>query len=118
MSFYGRVYRQKGVSDDETNPLVSILWLSGITRVERGYLRTRNRIYGNVFDQAWIKANMPDAEVRRQRAAFRRGLMRATGVAAVTVAMMAVPVLSGSVSFNGTVLLSTGESVGCCLRRI
>src|SRR5262249_41526939 len=77
--------RGKRVMDDETNPLVSILRLSGITRVEDGRLQVRNRIYEHVFDREWAQANMPDAEVRRQREAYRRGLLRATAVASLII---------------------------------
>ena len=63
--------------------------LSGITRPEDGRLRVRNRIYKRVFNHDWIKANLPGAEIRRQRAAFRRGVIRTTGVAAVILIIMA-----------------------------
>lgn len=86
---YEQVHRGKRVPDDEANPLGGVLRLSGIARVENGRLKGRNRIYARVFDREWIKTNMPDAEVRRQRAAFRRGLARATAVAVVIVAAMA-----------------------------
>src|SRR5207248_8297382 len=59
------------VPDDEANPLVSLLHLSGIVRECRGYLQMRNRIYARVFDRAWVEAGMPDAEVRRLRALAR-----------------------------------------------
>ncbi len=65
--------------DEVTNPLIGILRLSGIALATGGYLRVRNHIYERVFDQEWVKTNMPDAELRRQRAAYRRGLLRATG---------------------------------------
>jgi len=45
----------------------------------------RNRIYERVFDGAWVQASMPDAELRRQRAAYRRGLLRATTIAGLIV---------------------------------
>ena len=77
LSLYANVHRKKSVRDDETNPLVNILRLSGITRVEKGGLWVRNRIYARVFDQEWVKENMPDAELRRQQAAYRAGLVRA-----------------------------------------
>lgn len=86
---YERVLRGKRVIDDEADPLASALRLSGVVKVEAGRLRLRNRIYAKVFDREWVKANMPDAEQRRQRVAFRRGLARATAVAAVIVAAMA-----------------------------
>ena len=66
--------------DEETNPLASLLRLSGIARPVNGCLVERNRIYERVFDPAWVRANMPDAELRRQRAAFQRGVVRAAAV--------------------------------------
>jgi tetratricopeptide (TPR) repeat protein len=83
LDLYARVRSNRPTPDDETDPLVNALRLSGIARVERGRLRVRNRIYEHVFDRNWIVANMPDAELQRQRAAYRRGLVRAAGVAAV-----------------------------------
>jgi WD40 repeat protein len=89
LDLYTRVRAHERIRHDETSPLVSVLQLSGITRVAEGYLYVRNRIYYRVFDRKWVRAHMPDAELRRQRAAYRRGLMRATAVAAVVLAVMA-----------------------------
>ena len=89
LSLYGQVRRGRRVRNDEANPLVSALQLSGITRDEGGHLRTRNRIYERVFDREWVKENMPDAELRRQRAAFRRGVLRTSAVAALIIAVIA-----------------------------
>jgi WD40 repeat protein len=84
LDLYAQVRAHKrGVRDDEANSLVCVLRLSGITRIVAGYHYVRNRIYYRVFDREWIIANMPDAELRRQRAAERRGMMRVAGVAAV-----------------------------------
>jgi WD40 repeat protein len=86
------IYRQvrcgRRVRDDETNPLVSVLRLSGIVRPAGGELKVRNRIYERVFDPGWVQANMPDAELRRQRAAYRRGLWRAALASAGILAAM------------------------------
>jgi WD40 repeat protein len=90
LTLYARVWDGKRVIDDEANPLISILRLSGIARVEDGRLRVRNRIYRRVFNRRWITENMPDAELRRQRAAYRRGLFRAAAVAAVILAFIVV----------------------------
>jgi len=93
LELYGKVRKHKRVRDDDTNPLVSILRLSGIARAVDGYLCVRNRIYYRVFDWEWVKANMPDAELRRQRAAYRRGWLRAAALltsAAVIFAILAV----------------------------
>jgi WD40 repeat protein len=90
LELYRQVQRGKPVEEDETNPLASVLRLSGVVRAEGGTLRVRNRIYEGVFDQEWIQAQMPDAELRRQRAAYRRGLARASAIAGVVVALVAV----------------------------
>jgi tetratricopeptide (TPR) repeat protein len=90
LDLYTKVRRHKSVRDDEFNLTVSILRLSGITRAVKGYLHVRNRIYYRVFDGDWITAHMPDAELRRQRLAYRRGLVRATTVGAVIMLAMAV----------------------------
>jgi WD40 repeat protein len=89
LNLYSRVRRNKTVIADDSQSLVSILRLAGITRAENGRLRVRNRIYDRVFDDKWVIANLPGAEVRRQRAAFRRGVIRTTAVAAVILAIMA-----------------------------
>jgi WD40 repeat protein len=90
LNLYARVRRNKTVAADDSQPLISILQLSGVTRAENGTLRVRNRIYDRVFNDDWVKANLPGAEVRRQRAAFRRGVIRTTAVAAVILAVVAV----------------------------
>jgi hypothetical protein len=89
LDLYGKVREGKRIGDDDTNPLLGILRLSGIIRIDGGRLRVRNRIYEHVFDRNWIIANMPDAELRRQRAAFRKGALRAGAVAAIILAVMA-----------------------------
>jgi WD40 repeat protein len=88
LSLYDQVHRGRRVADDETNPLVSVLRLSGVVRARRGVLELRNRIYQQVFSRKWIAASMPDAEVRRQRAAYHRGLARATALAAVVLGLV------------------------------
>jgi len=85
LSLYAQLRGGKRVRDDVTNPLISILRLSGVTRRAGSYLRVRNRIYRQVFGREWVKENMPDAELRRQREAYRRGLLRATAVAALII---------------------------------
>ena len=87
LDLYHQVRRGRRVHDEEPSPLAGVLRLSGIARVVEGYLWVRNRIYYRVFDREWVQANMPDAEKRRQRRAYRRGLLRASAVAAVLFAM-------------------------------
>jgi uncharacterized delta-60 repeat protein len=89
LELYKQVRRGKRVKDDESNELVTVLRLSGITRAESGALKVRNRIYERVFDDEWIKTNIPDAELRRQRAAFRRGLLYAVSISLAIIAVIA-----------------------------
>ncbi|MBI2946821.1 MAG: AAA-like domain-containing protein, partial [Verrucomicrobia bacterium] len=92
LSLYEKVRAAKRVRDEETNPFAGILRLSGIARVVNGYLAVRNRIYAHVFDRKWVAASMPDQELRRQREAFRKGILR--GVAFATVLVVAGVFLS------------------------
>jgi hypothetical protein len=80
LTVYSKVRRQSKVLDDPSDPLVSVLRLSGITRVEEGRLKVRNRIYGQVFDHEWVRSCLPGAELRRQRTAYLRGLKLASGI--------------------------------------
>ena len=45
-------------------------------RPENRRLAPRNRIYARVFDTRWVREHMPDAERRRQRAAYWKGVRR------------------------------------------
>ncbi|MBW3597825.1 MAG: AAA-like domain-containing protein [Planctomycetes bacterium] len=88
LDVYQRIHRGQRVRKDERNPTHGKLQLAGVTRTEGGILRVRNRIYERVFDREWIQASMPDAELRRQRAAFRRGLLRASLAASVIILLL------------------------------
>lgn len=80
---YRRILNHESVPDDETSPIVSVLRLSGITRNVGGQLRVRNRIYAHVFDHSWIQTNMPEAEVRRQKGARRKGVLIGLTIAVI-----------------------------------
>ena len=86
LSLYAQVRRGKRVRDDVANPIIGILWLSGVARARGGCLAVRNRIYERVFGWEWVKQNMPDAELQRQHEAYRQGLLRATAIAALIIA--------------------------------
>ena len=87
LDLYGKV-RRGSVVNDEKDALQSTLRLSGIARARNRQLEIRNRIYERVFDQSWIRENMPYAEARRQQMAYRRGLYRAGAMASVVVSIM------------------------------
>jgi WD40 repeat protein len=85
LALYGGVLAQRSLPHDGTNPLADLLELAGVVAVSDGQMSVRNRIYARVFDRAWILDNMPDAEARRQKAAYRKGILRATAIATVVV---------------------------------
>ncbi len=93
LGLYLNVHRSRRVADDETSGLVSVLLLSGILKLQHARLKVRNRIYHHVFDDEWVRAHTPGAELRRQQEAYRRGVIRTTSQAAVVVAIMAVMVV-------------------------
>ena len=94
LELYLKVRQREPVPDDETSQRVSVLRLSGIVKSARGRLVVRNRIYSRVFDRAWVHANMPGAEVRRQREAFNRGVLRTACIAALVVTALAIAVVT------------------------
>jgi WD40 repeat protein len=101
LDLYQRARGRRRVLLEETNYLAGILLLSGIARVEQARrllrapfvpsrpplpsLRVRNRIYERVFDRTWLTQHMPDAELRRQRRAYRAGLARAASAAGIVL---------------------------------
>jgi WD40 repeat protein len=111
LDLYAQIWAGKRVGVDDTNPLIDLLRLAGIARLSDGRraagdgrgagrrfarrpssgarLLVRNRIYEQVFDREWVAQHMPDAELRRQRAAYRRGLLRFAAVAGAVVVIMA-----------------------------
>jgi WD40 repeat protein len=88
LDLYWQVRAGKRVRVDDANQLTGVLRLAGIVRRAGDRLQVRNRIYARVFARAWIQAHMPDAELRRQRTAYRRGLARAAAVAALILAVV------------------------------
>jgi len=63
-------------------PVLDRLLLSGLVCVaarhrQRRFI-VRNRVYARAFDGHWVRANMPGAELRRQRRAARIGFLRAS----------------------------------------
>lgn len=74
--------------DDESNRITAVLKLSGLMRSEGKQLFVRNRIYEHVFGKEWITENMPEQEVRRQRSAFTRGVVRTALVSATIIGII------------------------------
>ena len=88
LELHSRLTAGKPVADDETDPAVSALLLSGLARRSERGLAMRNQIYSRVFDRAWIQRHRDPADIRRQREAERRGRNRALKVSSVIVTVM------------------------------
>jgi WD40 repeat protein len=89
LDVYGRMLRGERIPYVDTSVACIELVLSGIARVANGSLVPRNRIFSQVFNRAWLRANLPDAEVRRQRRAYRQGALRSALISAVVVLVFA-----------------------------
>lgn len=74
LSAYLQVLRGRRLLVDDSEWRLATLRLCGAVAEERGTLVPRNRIYRRVFDEKWVRANQPDEERRRQRAAARRAM--------------------------------------------
>ena len=59
LNTYRQVLRNREVVDNERSPVVNQLKLSGLVKTEGGYLQNRNIIYQQIFDEQWLKKNMP-----------------------------------------------------------
>ena len=110
LMLYEKVRDGKTIRDDEANPLISVLRLSGIVRVENGLLKTRNRIYNKVFDDKWVNANMPGAELRRQRIAYKRGLKRAFAIVMALLVLGVAIAIANLYLTNSTIALREFKS--------
>jgi hypothetical protein len=87
LSAYGKMLR-RGIPDDEGSSSSARIKMSGAARLDNGRLVSRNRIYGQVFDQKWIKHSMPSQETRRQQRAFWAGVLRTGIVSALAVTIL------------------------------
>jgi len=79
LTIYKDVWRRRlPIKDEEQSIIKSHLKLSGIVRPnEQKILRVRNEIYRTVFDEAWIRENLP--------VNWRRRVRRLQTAAAVTI---------------------------------
>jgi hypothetical protein len=88
LELYGKVLAGRRAVDEESDPRCGILRLSGAVKEEGGLLHVRNRIYSTVFDRRWVETSLPNAEQRRQREAYRKGVLRTLAGSAGVVALV------------------------------
>ncbi|MCW3098377.1 MAG: hypothetical protein JWL77_3995 [Chthonomonadaceae bacterium] len=91
MRYYG-LLSGKRIEVGSVDTLTDRLLLSGIAVIdpdqETPCLKVRNCIYARVFDRRWVRANLPDAEHRRQRQALQLGYLRASVIWAALAASL------------------------------
>ncbi len=65
LKLYQKVWAGQPVPSEESSPVQNHLALAGLVRPHSSRLQVRNEIYRRVFDQAWVKENMPvDTQLR------------------------------------------------------
>jgi WD40 repeat protein len=84
------LFDEKLVADDDTRSAVNGLKLAGLARSQNGYLRIRNEIYAQRFDEAWIDRHLQGPEQRAQREAYLRGLRYAALAVVSVVSLLAL----------------------------
>ncbi len=94
LDLYAKIRSGRRIKNDSLDSTAAVLLLSGAVRPSGGHLAVRNRIYARVFDARWIEDHLPGTELRRQKAAYQRGLLRAGSVAFAVLAIMAVLVMT------------------------
>lgn len=95
LDIYRKVRGGQRVEMNKGNPIMAVLVLSGIVRIDGFVMKVRNRIYERVFDLDWIKSSMPDAERKRQKAAYLRGV-----IVTASVALTLTAIISGLAIFG------------------
>lgn len=88
LPLYAQVLARKSIPEGDADLLVERLRLAGVVRLHRAKLVPRNRIYQRVFNRAWVARHLPGAELRRLRAAFRLGALRAGLIVGAVVMML------------------------------
>jgi AAA domain-containing protein len=88
LKIYGEILAGNAVRDDEQSPVKTNLKLSGVVRREGAELRTRNRIYEAVFDEQWVKDQLPVNWRKRARPAA--GLIAATFILSLPAGIYAL----------------------------
>lgn len=85
LEHFGKLLSGKRLSVPEENPVGAALRLSGVAVEQGGLLQIRNRLYASIFNESWRRNALPNAELRRQKAAYRRGVLGTTIVASAVL---------------------------------
>ena len=87
---YGRVRRGDQVPDQELDLVTSWLKLSGVVCRREGWLRVRNAIYEEVFDERWVRDHLRlNVNWRRRLARLAAGLVLLWSLVTIPLAIYA-----------------------------
>ncbi len=114
LHLYGKILNGDRIKTDRTDPLLNVLHLSGIVTSNDNHVFIRNQIYAEIFDEDWIKDNMPDAELRRQKEAYRAGVKKTLSLSVfVSLTVIFLIIIAGRmvVSFNESIQLKMEKDV-------
>jgi WD40 repeat protein len=104
LGLYRKVRKGACVPDDALDKLATQLRLAGIVRASAGRLVVRNRIYARVFDREWVRANMPGAELRRERDRYRRVTVLSLCLVAVMIGLTSFAFIARNNQRNASTL--------------
>lgn len=77
---YAKVLKKPCTTDSFTQEILERLRLSGLISIQNGIVSVRNNIYSRVFNKAWVKENLPTADLERQRRAAIKATVRTSFV--------------------------------------
>ncbi len=87
---YGRARRGEQVPDQELDLVTSWLKLSGVVCRREGWLRVRNAIYEEVFDERWVRDHLRlNVNWRRRLSRLAAGLVLLVVLALIPIAIYA-----------------------------
>lgn len=75
-----RLFHKNMSVEEDKSSLQEFLEIVGIVRIVQRCLRVRNRVYHRVFDRKWVDEKMPQNELTRQIAAYRKRLLRVAAI--------------------------------------
>lgn len=66
LEVYRDVWRGVAVADQERDPIINWLKLSGVVKTIENHLKVRSRIYREVFNAEWVRRQLPSARAEGQ----------------------------------------------------
>lgn len=88
LTLYRQVLASPVAPTNENEWMAEILMLAGVAAHRHGRIEPRCEITRRAFDPAWVDAAMPDAELKRRRAAVITATFRTAALALILIAAL------------------------------